>query len=146
MTALRSSPHNQKEILTEIHQLEQRIAVLKQLLPSEMLSPAVVHQAHIDVYIDHKIVYLAIADIICIKGESNYSTIYFISRPPVLTVKTLKYWQEKPSLSSFKRVHKSFIINPLCIASIQKSTKTILLYNDIAVRYSKSISVRSLVE
>ncbi len=50
-------------------------------------------------------------NIIMIKADSNYSTIYFEGNKSVLTSKTLKHWQDILDHSIFARVHKSFLIN-----------------------------------
>ena len=135
---------NPAEIMKEIQQLEYRVAELKKLLPSN-IPYYTLPQCHIEVYSKQKILYLPYDEIVCIQGIGNYSTIYTKSMPPILTVKTLKFWQERLLDSIFKRVHKSYLINSTYITSIEKSKNTIFLDSNIRVRYSKSFSPKDLL-
>ena len=51
------------------------------------------------------------AEIIWIKAESNYSTVFFTDRPKLLVAKTLKEFDEQLTPHQFFRVHSGSLIN-----------------------------------
>jgi len=80
-----------------------------------------------------------IADIVMIKAESNYSTIFLITGDSIFTSKTLKYWQDKCQNGYFQRVHKSFLINNRCIMTLESKSKTITLLGNFKAQFSMNI-------
>lgn len=55
--------------------------------------------------------FIPINDIVRIESNSNYSTVYFISRPKLLEAKTLKEFEDQLLAYDFLRVHQSHLIN-----------------------------------
>ena len=54
---------------------------------------------------------LETADILYCKADDNYTEIYLNNNKKKLVSKTLKYFEEALSNSSFARVHKSYLVN-----------------------------------
>ena len=64
---------------------------------------------------------LNLANIIYCKGEGNYSNIYLLnSDKPILSSKTLKYYEELLPKSIFFRAHKSTLLNLNLVKSYLK--------------------------
>ena len=61
------------------------------------------------------------AEIIWIKAESNYSTIFFTDRPKLLVAKTLKEFDEQLTPHQFFRVHSGSLINLLHVKLFQST-------------------------
>jgi two-component system LytT family response regulator len=55
--------------------------------------------------------FVPVNDIVRIESKSNYSTVYFISRPKLLVAKTLKEFEDQLLSYDFLRVHQSHLIN-----------------------------------
>jgi two-component system LytT family response regulator len=54
---------------------------------------------------------LDMANILYCKADDNYTEIYLNNNKKILVSKTLKYFEESLSNSSFARVHKSYVVN-----------------------------------
>jgi two-component system LytT family response regulator len=54
---------------------------------------------------------LETANILYCKADDNYTEIYLNNNKKILVSKTLKYFEEALSNSSFARVHKSYLVN-----------------------------------
>ncbi|NNK86925.1 MAG: response regulator transcription factor [Flavobacteriaceae bacterium] len=54
---------------------------------------------------------LETADILYCKADDNYTEIYLNNNKKKLVSKTLKYFEEALSSSSFARIHKSYLVN-----------------------------------
>lgn len=61
------------------------------------------------------------AEIIWIKAESNYSTLFFTDRPKLLVAKTLKEFDEQLSHHQFFRIHSGSLINLMHVKLFQSS-------------------------
>jgi two-component system, LytTR family, response regulator len=61
------------------------------------------------------------ADIIWIKAESNYSTLYFTDKPKLLVPKTLKEFDEQLTPYQFFRSHSSSLVNLQHVVLIQSA-------------------------
>lgn len=55
--------------------------------------------------------FIPVSEIIRIEAQSNYSMVYFTSRPKLLVAKTLKEFEEQLLQYDFLRVHNSHLIN-----------------------------------
>ncbi len=82
-------------------------------------------------------------DIICVRGDSNYSTIHFTDGKKTMVSKTLKILEEELLPAEFIRIHKSHIIN---INKLKKYVKTdggYVIMNDgqklVVSRYRKQV-------
>jgi two-component system LytT family response regulator len=63
------------------------------------------------------------------KAESNYTCIKKIDGPTKVATKTLKYVEEILPANSFKRIHKSFVINLNYIVRYNKANREVELTN-----------------
>lgn len=62
-----------------------------------------------------------IKDIKYVEGLKDYIKIYTKNKKPILTLNSLKNFEEKLGLSNFIRVHKSFIVSINHIHSVQRN-------------------------
>jgi two-component system LytT family response regulator len=58
-----------------------------------------------------EVYYVSVAEIVRLQAERNYTRIYFSGRPPVVSAKTLKEYEELLDEYGFIRVHKSHLVN-----------------------------------
>lgn len=84
---------------------------------------------------EYKTILLAIEDIIFIESRSEYVRIFSHDKKPIMTLGSLKSYQEKLSPDSFLRVHRSYIVNVSSIKSI--GNKHIILTNDMSIPVGK---------
>lgn len=63
------------------------------------------------------------------KAESNYCSIKKIDGKSILVAKTLKYVEEMLPITSFKRIHKTYIINLNYVVRYNKASKEVELTN-----------------
>lgn len=87
---------------------------------------------------EYKTIPVVIEDIIFIESCSEYVRIFSQGKKPVMTLGSLKSYQEKLPSDLFMRVHRSYIVNLSSIKSIER--KQIILTND------KSIPIGKLYE
>lgn len=80
--------------------------------------------------------YIKVSDIVMIKAESNYSTVYLTSGESLFTSRTVKYWTEKCNVVFLFRVHKSYLINGRMIESFEPSKGKIFLKGGFIASYS----------
>ena len=64
--------------------------------------------------------FIKVSDIICIKAQGEYSTIYLISGVNLLVRKLMKQWESQLPENVFLRIHRSTIININQIEKIEK--------------------------
>jgi two-component system LytT family response regulator len=81
--------------------------------------------------------FIKVSDIVLIKADSNYSTIYLSNGESMFTSKTLKYWEEKCNASFLYRVHKSYIVNGRKINTFEPKTRKLVLDGDIIAYYTE---------
>ncbi|MEI6866113.1 LytTR family DNA-binding domain-containing protein [Flavicella sp.] len=65
----------------------------------------------INIYADGKIYLLDAIDVIMLQSDKSYTTIYLVSNKKIIVSKTLKEVEKKFKLSSFYRVHNSYLVN-----------------------------------
>jgi|GEM_PF-5764588 len=89
---------------------------------------------------------LNVKDIVYVKAESNYSTLYTTDGRSHLTSRTLKHWESLINSSYFIRIHKSFMANKFHVTSIsiENSTLTTTTDAELPLARSKKIKVLSL--
>ena len=63
---------------------------------------------------------IKVGDIICIKAEGEYSSVYLTSGSKLFVRKLMKFWESKLSENSFLRIHRSTIVNINYIEKIEK--------------------------
>lgn len=81
--------------------------------------------------------FIKASDIVLIKADSNYSTIYLSNGESMFTSKTLKYWEEKCNVSFLYRVHKSYIVNGRKINTFEPKTRKLVLDGGITAYYTE---------
>jgi DNA-binding LytR/AlgR family response regulator len=64
--------------------------------------------------------FIKVSDILCIKAQGEYSTIYLISGLNLLVRKLMKQWEQQLPDNIFLRIHRSTIININQIEKIEK--------------------------
>lgn len=64
--------------------------------------------------------FIKVGDILCIKAQGEYSTIYLISGLNLLVRKLMKQWEQQLPDNMFLRIHRSTIININHIEKIEK--------------------------
>lgn len=79
------------------------------------------------------------ADILYCKADDNYTEIYLNNQKKKVVSKTLKYFEEALSNSSFARVHKSYLVNVNEVIKYQKGKGgSVVLSNGKEVMVSAS--------
>lgn len=68
-------------------------------------------------------VYVKYDDIVFIKAESEYSSVYLDTGEKLFVRKLLKYWEEKLPEEKFLRIHRSTIVNLEYIKTIENNFK-----------------------
>lgn len=84
---------------------------------------------------EYKTIPLTIEDIILIESRSEYVRIFSHEKKPIMTLGSLKSYQEKLPPDLFLRVHRSYIVNLSSIKSI--GNKHIILTNDMSIPVGK---------
>lgn len=84
---------------------------------------------------EYKTIPLAIEDIIFIESRSEYVRIFSHDKKPIMTLGSLKSYQEMLLPDLFMRVHRSFIVNTSSIKSI--GNKRIILTNEMSIPVGK---------
>jgi len=70
-----------------------------------------IKQQKISIFTNDGIIYLAVKDIIHIKAEGSYSTIYLRNEKPIMVSKNLKEFERLLENAGFFRIHNSHLIN-----------------------------------
>ena len=76
-------------------------------------------------------------NIVLIKGEANYSTIYMDGGRERVVSHTIKYYEEHLENYGFLRVHRGYIINPNYVKEYNSEEESIVMANDIKVVVSR---------
>ncbi len=63
--------------------------------------------------------YIPVKNIIFCKADVNYTCFSIKNQKPITVAKTLKFYQEILEEHNFKRVHQSFLINPIHIKAFE---------------------------
>ena len=76
--------------------------------------------------------YINIKDILYLKGEGNYTSIYLLNDKKYLISKTLKEYETIlcETQSSFMRIHKTFIANMIHVKRLERGEECILFLTD----------------
>mgnify|MGYP003477734757 CR=1 FL=1 len=81
---------------------------------------------------------VTIENVVYLSAENNYTKIYLVDGSELMAPKTLKYFEEKLEDYGFVRVHKSFLVNLLCIVELSnKDGSQIILSNGHKVALAK---------
>jgi len=87
-------------------------------------------QAEIFIKSGHEHIKVSVSDIVYINSDNDYTEIHTSSQR-ILSLNTLRNWEDELSNHSFLRCHKSYIINKAKIQSI--NSNAIQLSNDIEI-------------
>jgi two-component system LytT family response regulator len=77
-------------------------------------------------------------DVLFCKASGSYTEFHISGRSPILISKPLKYAESILDLSQFKRVHRSFIINPRYITKINKEDGGSVFLSEVQIPVSKT--------
>lgn len=66
------------------------------------------------------IIFIPVSDIIYLKSDNNYTTLYLQNRQPILSSKNIGYYEDILDNQSFFRVHNSYIVNITKIVKLIK--------------------------
>lgn len=82
------------------------------------------------------------SQILFIKSDSNYSTIFYMTHQlqKVFTSRTLKHWHTKFDSDKLIKIHNSYLINKDKIMCINRSNKTVQIQEEIEIPYSRGCS------
>ena len=82
--------------------------------------------------------FVKVSDIVMIKADNNYSSIYMSNGECLFTSKTLKFWETKcTNASCMHRVHKSYIVNSRKIVSFEPKTGKLEMMNGYTAYYTE---------
>jgi DNA-binding LytR/AlgR family response regulator len=70
---------------------------------------------------DYKIIKIVISEILYIEGLKDYVKIFTREKNPLITLKSMTYFENKLPVENFMRVHRSFIVAINKIDSISKN-------------------------
>ena len=70
-----------------------------------------------------------IKDVIFLKGDVNYSTVYLESGETKMLSHTLKYYEEFLRTHGFLRVHRAFLINPKFVTEYCEEEEIVKMQN-----------------
>lgn len=75
---------------------------------------------------EYKVVRVAVSDICCVEGMSEYLKIHLVNRPrPIVVLMTMKRLEERLPKDRFMRVHRSWIVNLRRIHEVSKNRITL---------------------
>lgn len=83
-------------------------------------SPAAQHQDRLFVRSEYKIIPIAVDDITYIESRGEYVRIYTDNSKPVMTLGSLKNYDEKLPAHKFMRIHRSYIVNLQRIEAVER--------------------------
>ncbi|TWR25613.1 response regulator transcription factor [Mucilaginibacter achroorhodeus] len=96
-------------------------AAAKALSVSKSVKPAEALTDHLFLKVEHALVRVGIADILYVESFKDYIKV-FTTTGMVTALSTLKSIEDKLTPHGFIRIHRSFIINPAKVESIQHMT------------------------
>lgn len=132
-----SNIHNFEYIQSEIVKIYAQINELKLLILGDAQSKDKFYNKHF-IFDEKERKSIDIEQIVYIKAESNYSTLFLTSGQKIFTSKTLKHWLDTFHSPALARVHKSHAVNKSKIISINKSEKSLLLSGNHVVNFSRN--------
>ncbi len=72
------------------------------------------------------------------KASGSYTEIHIKDRSPILISKSLKFAEAQLNMTVFKRIHRSYIVNPRFITKINKEDGGNIFLGDIQIPVSKN--------
>ena len=88
---------------------------------------------------------ISTSDIIMIKSDSNYSTIFLSGGKEIFTSKTLKYWTTILINKTFIRTHASYLINSPYVEEINTHKRILHMVGNLEAMVSRQINIRKLI-
>lgn len=102
-------PVGYDELRKAVNKVHARKAILEKL---HWHSPAAGHtNQRLLLHSANEAHYISPAEILCIKGENNYSEFHLADKRKLLISKTLKEYEEQLATQGFFRIHKSSLVN-----------------------------------
>lgn len=78
-----------------------------------------------------------VSNIVLIKGDANYSTIYLDDCREKVVSHTIKFYENHLENHGFLRVHRGYIINPNYIKEYDSEEETLLMKNGVKAVISR---------
>lgn len=76
-------------------------------------------------------------EVIMLRGEVNYTTLYLKNGKSIMIAHTLKYFEDMLHQYGFLRVHRAFLINPKYIMNYDKVGHTINMGSNLFAQVSR---------
>lgn len=70
------------------------------------------------------------------KSDDCYTNVLLVDSQQFILCKSLSKLQDEINSTSFVRIHGSYLVNKKSIKAIDKSSKTIILFNDLSIPYT----------
>jgi two-component system LytT family response regulator len=142
-------PINLNELIGAVNKVSQRIRLQQDnerihQLYQNTLNPS---NPKIGLPSGDRVEFIEVKSIIHCQGESNYTTIYFTNRKPLLVAKTLIEFEELLFDYQFIRVHKAHLVNLQHVTSFTKNDGGVLyLSNGDSVAISRRRKEFTLIQ
>jgi len=133
-------PINVNELIAAVDKVSQRISQQHENERIRQLYQNTIHPSNPKIGLPNgdRVEFVEVKSIIRCLGESNYTTIYFTNRKPLLVAKTLIEFEELLGDYQFTRVHKAHLVNLQHVTSFTKNDGGILyLSNGDSVAISR---------
>lgn len=93
----------------------------------------------INISADGKIYFLEADDVVMLQSDKSYTTIYLVSKKKIVVSKTLKEVEKKFQLSSFYRVHNSYLVNLDHVKEyLRRDGGELILTNELSASVSRN--------
>ena len=104
----------------------------------EMLDRANISNKRLSINVDGKIVFLSADEILYCEGDGNYTSIFLENGEKLFITQTLKKLEDKLDMTSFFRVHNSYIINLSKVREYLKMDAYLILTNGKHIPVSRN--------
>mgnify|MGYP000280083666 CR=1 FL=1 len=129
-TELISAVEKAKDNISKKHLALKLDAILYSMKPSSV---------KINLSADGKIYFLEPQDVVMLKSDKSYTTVYLVSKKQIVVSKTLKEVEKKFQVPNFYRVHNSYLINLNHVKEyMKKDGGELMLTNDLTASVSRN--------
>jgi len=134
---VRSLPVSMDSVEYEIEKLKDQLRKVQSGLEAIQQQQVQHTDKRISVYTEGGYRQLSVNQIILIRSEDNYSTIYLDGGAALFTSRTLKYWEDKCSSAELIRVHNSYLIHRQKVVTVQPAQFMLTLESGLMAKYSR---------
>lgn len=113
-------PFSLDELSTAIHRCEERIDINHRIAKASTTNNNSPQRFAITAQ-NGSLLIVSPQEIVWIRAESNYSTVFFTDRPKLLVAKTLREFDEQLSLHHFFRIHSGSLVNMVHVKSFHSN-------------------------